>query len=311
MLHAGFTLTELVVVIAIVGMLATLVIPSFVGVREAARLALCASSMRGVVAGLTGYAAVNRCRLPPFAFSDHLGNLPLSGHWGGVSQPGDPAGFGRRPSGNSVAYVNLWVLVRDEAVSPGRLICPAAAAELQNGEASYFTYTRRYSTYCLRFPPSEDLFRRSPELAYEGGDLLGIYAQSAGGQRVRTSTTGQYRRTVPQVRIDYRYATVDAAACGDGEYNASGDTILADSFWRRAFSQDADGAAGLQSYPVRADWCHGSRFNAARGDGSVRTVSDDGTVQANSISPGEPLADDGLYYATYAERIWQFFDAAR
>ena len=128
MRRAGFTLTELVVIIAIVGTLATLVIPSFVGVREAARLALCASSMRGVVAGLTGYVAVNRCRLPPFAFSDWTGNLPLSGHWGGVSQPGDPAGFGRR----CVDCVNLWVLVHEQAVSPGQLICPAAAAELRS-----------------------------------------------------------------------------------------------------------------------------------------------------------------------------------
>ena len=304
----GFTLTELVVVIAIMAMIITIVIPSLAGARRSARLVVCAASMRDVVSGLMSYAAMNRCRLPPFAFSDHLGNLPLSGHFGGVSQPTDPAAFGRR----GVDCVNLWALVRENITSPGQLVCPDAATQLQNGAASYFPYSLQYSTYCLRFPPSEDLFRRSPELAhYHGGSLLGVYAQSAGGQLVRVSTTGQYRQVVPQVRIDLRYSITTQAACGDGEYDVAGDVILADSFWRRGFSQDADDVPGLESYPVRADWCHGRRFNAARGDGSVRTLTDDGTVLANSIAPGEPLADDGLYYATYAERVWQFFDAAR
>jgi hypothetical protein len=40
-------------------------------------------------------------------------------------------------------------------------------------------------------------------------------------------------------------------------------------------------------------------------------VIDDGTVLANSVPPGGTLADDNMNMATYAERVWQFFDAAK
>ena len=59
---------------------------------------------------------------------------------------------------------------------------------------------------------------------------------------------------------------------------------------------------------MRAGWCHDGQFNVLSGNGSIRTVTDDGTIAANSNPPDGTLESDGCYGATYAERVWQFFD---
>jgi prepilin-type N-terminal cleavage/methylation domain-containing protein/prepilin-type processing-associated H-X9-DG protein len=302
----GWSLVELLVVLTVLGLLAATLVPSLHGAMQSARLGACSSVMRDIHTALWCYAGSHENRLPPFAFSDYCGDLPLSGHWGGASQPNDPAAFGRR----GVGSVNLWCLVGEGMLSPARLICPGADAEVRDGTASLFPSTFRQSTFCLRFPTSEDLFNESPDLARRAGPtLLGIYAQAAGGQRVRV---GMEYQTVPLVRVDRRYRLIDTVACGDGAFEPLADVILSDVFWRQEWSADAAASPGLQGYPVRWTWCHGSRFNVLYGDGTVRTVQDNGTVQAAALHPGaEPLSDDGAHYASYAERVWQFFDAAR
>jgi len=301
----AFTLVELLVVLAILSLLVAVILPSLTSARDLARLAVCAAMMRDVHSGLMMYAAASQQRMPPFAFSDYHGDLPLSGHWGGAGQAGGHGSLGRR----GVECVNLWPLVDGGLVPASQLICPGAPGELQSGRASMFGYTARCSTYCLRFPTSADLFDSSPGLAYFGdGTLLGIYAQAAGGQRIRV---GMYYQTVPLVRIDERYRIEVSAACGDGVYDAAEGVLLSDAFWRQDHAAAApDGSLG-QTYPVRIRWCHGDRFNTLDGGGAVRTVSDDGTVRANSIPPGGSLGDDGRHWAGYAERIWRFFDESR
>lgn len=299
----GWSLVEMTVVMAIVALLAGIMLPSLVSARERARLVACAVMMREIHVALMGYAATNRRYFPPFAFSNWSGDLPQSGHWGGASQVGGPDELGRK----GVQYVNLWVLVLDGAISPAGLICPGAPAEVRNGRASYFARTSRFSTYCLRMPPSEDLFRAAPSLAYyRGGSLMGIYSIAAGGQNM---SIGKYRGQVPLVNMSRPYRIAEHIACGDGEYDASTDALLSDSFWR----DNHVAAAGddSQACAVRFSRCHGRRFNVLYGGGAVRTVSDDGTVAANSIPPGGAMDDDGDNFATYAERIWQFFDAER
>jgi prepilin-type processing-associated H-X9-DG protein len=302
----GWSLVELAVVLATVVLLSAVIMPSLRGAMEVARLTGCATTLRDIHVGLRAYAAAHLNRFPPFAFSDYRGNLPLSGHWGGACQPNDPAAFGR----GGVEQVNLWALVAEGTLAPSRLACPGAPAQLRDGTASLFTHTFRQSTFCLRFPFSPDLFDEAPDLGRNRGPtILGIYAQAGGGQPVRV---GMEYRTVPQVRADKRYRLSDAAACGDGVLDPRKDAILSDAFWRQDASEPAVASSDLRGWPVRWAWCHGERFNALYGDGAVRTVRDDGTVKTNTL-PADPnaLADDGLHYATYAERVWQFFDAAR
>lgn len=300
----GWTLVELLVVVAVVALLAGMLLPSVWMVRNRARRAGCSASMRAVNQALLSYAAGNDQRSPPFAFTDYRdANLPLSSHWGGIGELGDPGGFGR----SGMESVNLWVLVDQRHVAPQRLICPAEDSALIDGDASYFHYTFRFSSYSLRFPVSEDLFSLEPDLAYFGrGELLQIYLHRAGGQTV---PLGRRQLRVPQVRLDKVYRILDSA--GGGEFLPMRDAVLADQFWRQAHSAESPGSPGPATYPVRAKWCHDGRFNVAFGGGAVRTIDDDGTVRANTVPPGGSLEDDGLYWSSYAERAWRFFDARR
>ena len=301
----GWTLIELVIVIAIISLLSAVLVPSLTAAKDRARLTACAAAMRNLHVALMSYAASNHRRLPPFTFSSYSGNLPLSGHWGGASQLNDPAvAFTLK----GTSCMNLWTLVNEGLISPSRLVCPGAAAELRSGQGSYFRHSFRYSTYCMRLPYSRDLFDTAPNLADRGDTLLGIYGQAAGGRQIRI---GMNYQVVPILRTDWTYRTDDDVTCGDGVYNVAEDAMFSDAFWRQEHYEAAGSSPGLQTYPVRQGWCHGRRFNVCYGDGAVRVVRDDGTVEANTVPPGGTVADDGANYATYAERVWQYFDAAR
>ena len=310
--RSGWTLVELLIVIAIVAMLAAFVLPSLSLARDRARMLACGIGMRDTHQALMGYAGMNDRRLPPFRFSSLVdGSLPLSGHWGGISRPEDPVAASSKGV-SSMFSVNLWVLVDEGFIEPKRLICPGAPTELRGGRASQFPYTLKFSTYCLRFPHSADLFREAPGLAYfNGSHLLAIYAQRRGGKRVLRADQPSSARgflTVPQVRVDRRYRITAEVACGDGEYDVAADVMLSDTFWHQD-RQDAPGSSDGQTYPVRSAWSHGLRFNAITGAGAARTSHDDGTkVRPFTNAPGEELPDDGYCGARYAERVWQFLD---
>jgi len=300
----GWTIIEAMVTVGVICLLATVVMPCFSGVKEMARLAVCASQMHNIHPSVMSYAAENAGRLPPFAFSSWIGDLPLSGHWGGASQEWDPDAFGRF----GVDSVNLWVLVDEQRIAASELICPCSAGELRDARHSYFPHSLQYSTYCLRFPASEDLFNGSAHLANYGGSLLGVYGAAAGGQRIRV---GAGRETVSQLRMNRQYRIAASASCGDGSYDVARDAMLSDGFWRRSYFQDAPQVDGLEGYPTQSDWSHATKFNVLYGDGSVSTISDDGTVEANSTEDGVMPADNTDNYAGCAERVWQFFDASK
>ncbi len=314
----GWTLVEMCVVIASVAMMSSLLLPSFTSARERARLLACAVRMHEIHTGLMSHAAANDFRLPPFSFSDFVSpSLPVSGHWGGCSQPTDPQLFGFKGAKTETwnAAVNLWTLVEECSIAPGGLICPSGPRELRKGNASHFPYTSKQSSYCLRFPYSKDLFRESRGLQYfKSGRLLDVYSFYKGGGAA--DRLGLYYQTVPLVRIDRRYRTALtdlSGLSGDGVYDVGTDVMLSDLFWWDAYEADTPSTPQLRTYPVRAERSHGDIFNVLTGSGAVRTIRDGNNVIAdNSNLPGQNLPDDeGLYHASRAETIWDFFDNER
>jgi len=296
---------EALVVLAVVMLLVAIMCPSLASIRAKALLGACAARMGGISAGLMMYAGANGGHLPPFAFSDHQGNLPLSGHWGGPSQASDPDAFGRQGVGD----VNLWRLVARGHLPPGQLICPAADAGLAAGESSYFPHTFKFSTYCLRTPYSPDLFGAEPQLAHWAGrGLLGIYTQAGGGVRFHF---GIDRVAVPCARVDGRYLEADPSGGSARVFEWASGAVLADTFWYRGRRRAAPDTPGVLSYPVRADWWHGRRFNVLFGSGSVGTIVDDGTAAGNAAGPQTSPPDDGAYHAIHALRVWRHFEDQR
>ncbi len=308
MARKGLSLVEVLAVAACLGLLIGIVVPSLSAAREMARRAACASQMHRIGVALSTYAALHRFCMPPFRFCDNSGNLPASGHWGGPSQF-DPSTFA------DPQPINLWCLVAEHVLTPAPLLCPAASADSHNGLASLFPYTSQFSTYCLRFPPSAGLFDESPALAdYGHQGLLAVYLSHAGGQSplVGTGPGTAVRQSVPLVRLTRRYALEGEVCFASTSFDPAADAIVSDGFWWQDRHQPAPQAPpGLVSYAVDAAWAHGQEFNVLYGGGAVGTVRDDGTVAANSVPPGGTRVDSGLHFGKYAERVWQYFDAAR
>ncbi len=266
----GFTLVEVLIVVAIVALLVSMLVPSLSEARRRARLIQCASQMHSIHIALWAYAANNNRRLPPFAFSDYLGDLPLSGHWGGTGTDDNFARLG-------VRSVNLRALVALEMLPESVLSCPADANNKPD----------RFDSYCLRFPASEDLFRRSPNLAWRGGRLLGVYGFAGGGQSVRVGS--QYQR-VPQVRTDRTYRPAMELE-GARPFAPAAGAVLTDGFWgERAID-------------------HGPQRNTCYGDGSVRSL---GNLPRPTETPdGDTPNGRKLHFADLAEPLWQAMDAAK
>ncbi len=61
----GFTLVELLVVVAIIALLVSILLPAMGSAREMAKLVVCASNQHQLIIGVQTYAADNKGKMPP------------------------------------------------------------------------------------------------------------------------------------------------------------------------------------------------------------------------------------------------------
>jgi len=117
--NRAFTLVELLIVIMIIGILATLVVPAVARVLELARQSACRSSVRELISGMKAYSTATQ----------EMPNVPVSG-WNvriGTNRGSSPFnldGGGSPPAAKQRNHsANLWLLLRGEFVPASGFVC--------------------------------------------------------------------------------------------------------------------------------------------------------------------------------------------
>ena len=141
--NKAFTLVELLIVIMIIFILATLVVPSVIRAIELAKQAACNTNIKVIIQGLKQYSSV----------SEEMPIVPVSS-WNtriGTNLNSNP--FTANSARNHSA--NLWLLAREEHVSLAAFACPGTTdhhSEYQDARKYWDFGSSRNISYGLQSP---------------------------------------------------------------------------------------------------------------------------------------------------------------
>jgi len=114
--HDGFTLVELLIVLAVISLLTAILLPALGTARSAARLAACGGNLRQIGIGIHAYAGDNggfvpRGPDPRHAYDFSSNQMATNQIWSGEGTPDFPATHPR-------AYFGLGQLLRTTCRAP-------------------------------------------------------------------------------------------------------------------------------------------------------------------------------------------------
>lgn len=250
--HA-FTLLELLVVLALIALLASLLLPVFANARERARQASCASNLRQLGAAFLMYAQdSDDVLMSPFYFGkyDHSGSSPLEPYIR------DHAGEG--------GAATIW-------------LCPSLLARYEGHSHASGQFPRTYAMNLFLRAPGPTYNHRyritDPDACYTPGEKAGgaVFARTAEG------ILHQSDIAVPLSRVAWPTGTVLLFEASpeqtdvvtdvfEADTMPDGDWMMVKGYWR------GDGYARYHGWPEQAPGraMHGELDNYLYCDGHVK-----------------------------------------
>ena len=135
----GFTLWELVCVIAVIALLFALLMPSLNMVKEASTRVVCGSNLKGLGTAFVVYGS---------DYEDRFPELPGEGPWSKelgfdyrMSKPEFAPGGAQADVGRTIS-ASWYLLVREADVSPKSFVCPESSRYSFGGRYSSLSYSR-------------------------------------------------------------------------------------------------------------------------------------------------------------------------
>lgn len=130
-LRGGWTITEVLVALTVIGIMASLAIPAVLGIRESARRVQCQSNLRGIALSVQSFSDV-QCRYPAMAYHHRSIDVGYYRNWvveilpwigeTEISQAWDNSRFNWEPSNDRLAAHPIPGIVcpSDDSVIAGR-----------------------------------------------------------------------------------------------------------------------------------------------------------------------------------------------
>ena len=227
--RAAFTLIELLIVMAILGVLVTMLVPVITGQIEEARRKSCQANLHAIGQKMIEYAHGHNGKLPAT-----LTGPPNKGDHVGSYRGEEVPAAGATRGGNSR---NMWLLIREDYLDKTVYICPSSGHRPDPTDAigNYYDFgtesdttrtNHEHLSYSLHVQKTSD----------NGSDFFPLSLLSSGGKAIaadRTPISGvdswvhsAWGGTLPKVEVDTPEGGVDEADNNSFNHDQDGQNVV-------------------------------------------------------------------------------------